>query len=135
MESLDKIWDSICSDEYNRVFRTLNSSWYIDKGVKIEKFDKDGRIEISNTMVQSDFHEPLTNNQMYYFEKFGWNAGCTVVMIDSTENKINRLYALIDYYGARNSSDEKKWAKEQVESLTKKRHELLDKLKKIMQSL
>ena len=31
-----KAWEQISSNEDNRVFRTMDSSWYIDHGVKIE---------------------------------------------------------------------------------------------------
>lgn len=132
---MEHIWEYISSKHNDQIYRTLNSSWYIDKGVKIERFDKDGKIEIMNTMVQSDFHEPISSNQEFYFDKYGWDAGCTSVQIDSTETKINRLYALLEYYGLNSKSDEATWAKEQIDNLTKKRRDLVLKLKKIMQTL
>jgi len=52
---MEQIWEYISSKHNDQIYRTLNSSWYIDKGVKIERFDKDGKIEIMNTMVQSAF--------------------------------------------------------------------------------
>jgi len=91
-----KAWEQISSNDDNRVFRTMNSSWYIDHGVKIECFDEDGRIEVMNVMTASDFHEPITDEQMYFFEHIGWEAGCYKVNVDTCDTRA-KFYEKLSY--------------------------------------
>ncbi len=86
--STEKVWERIASDPENRIFRTLDSSWFIDNGVKIERFDKDGSVRIMNTMTASDFYEPITSEQSLFFNNIGWEAGCLKVNIDVCDRKL-----------------------------------------------
>jgi len=91
----NKAWNDLTLED--RIYRTGNSSWYIDHGVKIELFDSDNRIEIMNTMTSSDKYEKITDFQMLVFENNGWLAGCYKVNIDVADRKIEKIESLIRY--------------------------------------
>jgi hypothetical protein len=81
-----KAWNDLQRDV--NLYQTRGSEYYIDMGVKIERFDKDGRIEISNTMTPSEHFEQITFNQFVVFNDIGWIAGCATVNIDVLKKKI-----------------------------------------------
>lgn len=91
----NKAWNDLTLED--RIYRTGNSSWYIDHGVKIELFDSDNRIEIMNTMTSSDKYEKITDFQMLVFENNGWLAGCYKVNVDVADRKIDKIESLIRY--------------------------------------
>lgn len=70
------------------------SLWYMDHGVKIEKF-KDGRIELNNAMMAGDFYKPLSKKHIEVFEKQGWLAGCYTLCIDIYTNRILNVIDLM----------------------------------------
>jgi hypothetical protein len=82
-----KAWDDLQRDV--NLYRTRDSEYYIDMGVKIERFDKDGKIEIKNTMTSSEQFEHITFDQFSIFNDFGWEKGCIVVNIDVLKKKID----------------------------------------------
>jgi hypothetical protein len=81
-----KAWNDLQRDR--KMYLTRDSEYYIDMGVKIERFDKDGRIEIKNTMTHSEKFDHITFDQFMVFDKVGWEAGCIVVNIDVLKSKI-----------------------------------------------
>jgi hypothetical protein len=81
-----KAWNDLLSKV--KPYQTNNSEYYIDMGVKIERFDKDGRIEIKNTMTPSENFERVTANQLKVFSDLGWEVGCITVNIDVLKKKI-----------------------------------------------
>lgn len=130
-----KAWEQISSQEDNRVFRTLNSSWYIDHGVKIECFDEDGRIEVMNTMTASDFHEPITDEQMHFFAQVGWEAGCYKVNVDICERRIGVLCRLSDLSKNDSNLYESDTIEERLAKMLEKKDKYSRKLEKILKSL
>jgi hypothetical protein len=129
-----KAWEDISSNEWNRTFRTLESDWFIDHGVKIEKFD-DGRIVVLNTMTASDFHEPITPDQQHLFDNAGWLAGCYKVNVDSCTNKMNIIENMIRLSALQPELYEYDRLIKRREKLLKKRSEFTLKLEKVLQSL
>lgn len=129
-----KAWDDIESDQWKSTYRTLDSTWYLDHGVKIERFDN-GHIEIYNTMTACDFYEKVSEVQRHFFNTAGWEAGCYNVMVDTCDKKMGVLENMIRLAALQPELYE-------YESLVKRRHKLLkkkedyaSKLKKILQSL
>jgi hypothetical protein len=57
-------------------------------GVKIEKFDEDGRIEIKNTMTLNEKFNDIGDDELEIFEKQGWIIGCLNVNINTLQRKI-----------------------------------------------
>jgi hypothetical protein len=51
-----KAWDDLVNNKDKSLYTTRDSEYYIDHGVKIERFD-DGRIEVKNTMTRGDMFE------------------------------------------------------------------------------
>jgi len=74
-----------------------DSHWYLDHGVKIEKF-KDGTFEISNTMIAGDWFRPITNEQYDFFVFNGWLAGCYKVCIDTYIDRMIRVHEVLNRY-------------------------------------
>lgn len=130
-----KAWEQISSNEDNRVFRTMNSSWYIDHGVKIECFDEDGRIEVMNTMTASDFHEPITDEQMHFFTNVGWEAGCYKVNVDTCDNRIKILFRLSELSKDDESMYESDTIEERLAKMLEKKQKYVRKLEKILKTL
>jgi hypothetical protein len=81
-----KAWNDLLEEV--KLYQTNNSEYFIDMGVKIERFDKDGRIEIKNTMTPSENFEKVTANQLKVFSDLGWKVGCITVNIDVLKKKI-----------------------------------------------
>ena len=93
-----KAWEDLERDPYVSLYWTgddldPDSHWYMDHGVKIEKF-KDGRIEINNCMHAGDFYVPVTSSQRYVFENVGWLPGCYDVCIDMYSARMLRISKL-----------------------------------------
>lgn len=83
-----KAWEDLESNPYVSLYHTRVSLWYLDMGVKIEKFDEDGRIEIKNTMTPNEKFRDVNDIEREVFEKQGWEAGCLNVNINVLEQKI-----------------------------------------------
>jgi hypothetical protein len=76
-------------------YENPKSLWYIDHGIKIEKFP-DGTIQLYNAMMSGDFYKPLTKDQIAVFEQSGWLRGCYNVCIDTYMTRLNKLMQLIN---------------------------------------
>jgi hypothetical protein len=83
-----KAWEDLETNPHISIYRTRLSEWYIDMGVKIEKFDEDGRIEIKNTMTPNEKFRDIGDDELEIFEKEGWEAGCLNVNINVLERKL-----------------------------------------------
>ena len=90
-----KAWDDLVSDPNISIYLTRVSEWYLDMGVKIEKFDKDGRIEIKNTMTLNEKFKDITAEQYKVFSDLGWYAGCLSLNVDVFEEKVEWLEHLL----------------------------------------
>lgn len=73
------------------------SRWYMDHGVKIERL-ANGTFEINNAMYPGDFYKPITEAQMFVFEHVGWLAGCYRVCIDTFNERMDTIDALLNRY-------------------------------------
>jgi pyruvate/2-oxoglutarate/acetoin dehydrogenase E1 component len=94
--------------------RTL---WYVNHGVKIEKFLDTGDIVIHNTMTNSDHYEEVTEDQYMIFRNLGWEIGCCCVNIDVIEYRMEKA------------------SEEQLEKLNAKKISYLKKLSTYLQTL
>lgn len=83
-----KAWEDLESNPYVSLYHTRVSMWYVDMGVKIEKFDEDGRIEIKNTMTPNEKFRDVSKDEWEIFENQGWEVGCLNVNINALEQKI-----------------------------------------------
>lgn len=83
-----KAWEDLESNPHISLYHTRLSLWYLDMGVKIEKFDEDGRVEIKNTMTPNEKFRDVSDSEWLVFEKQGWEAGCLNVNINVLEQKI-----------------------------------------------
>lgn len=95
-----KAWTDLENDpDINLYWTGFNlkpdSYWYVDHGVKIERFN-DGRFELNNVMMPGDFYKPLTKDQIAVFEQSGWLRGCYNVCIDTYMARLNKLMQLIN---------------------------------------
>jgi hypothetical protein len=77
-----KAWEELENNKDISLYRTMNSTWYIHMGIKIEKFDKDGMIVIKNGLSHGDRYTDIRQIHKDIFRDVGWTAGCLVVNID-----------------------------------------------------
>jgi hypothetical protein len=70
------------------------SHWYIDHGVKIERFTN-GTIEINNAMKSGDDYEPVSTEERQVFETEGWLIGCYTVCINTYSDRLFTVNELI----------------------------------------
>jgi hypothetical protein len=115
-----KAWKDIEDDPHRSIYLTSYSQWYLEHGVKIERFN-DGRVSIKNTMISPDRYRDVTPDQYQIFEADGWEIGAFKVCYDTYKAKIDRLNAKIR--SATNSNRVK-----DLEDLKNRREELLIKL-------
>ena len=99
-QSIMKAWDELENDPNVSLYWTgdyinPDSHWYMDHGVKIEKF-RDGRIELNNAMFPGDFYIPLSKKQIDIFKHKGWLIGCYNVCIDMYTTRMNNVIKLIN---------------------------------------
>lgn len=89
-----KAWDDLVNNKDKTLYTTRNSEYYIDHGVKIERFD-DGRIEVKNTMTRGEMFEDVDENILTIFNDEGWIPGCMNLNIQVYQDKLQRLNELI----------------------------------------
>lgn len=81
------------------------SRWYLDMGVKIERYEADGRIVIHDTMTNSEKYRLINDTQENYFTNHGWYVGCLKVNIDTIEERIDWLHHCMRYSDDKESID------------------------------
>lgn len=90
-----RAWDDLVNDEEKSLYWTEDSDWYLDMGVKIERFHKDGRIEIKNVMTSTEKFEDVNDKFLKVFETEGWFIGCVKLNIDVHQRKLMRANELV----------------------------------------
>jgi hypothetical protein len=91
-----KAWQDLEENPHVSLYHTRVSLWYLDMGVKIEKFDDDGHIEVKNTMTPNEKFRDVSYDEREIFDKQGWEAGCLTVNINVINEKIEWQEHLID---------------------------------------
>lgn len=86
-----KAWNDLISDKYVTMYTTEKSLYYIDKGIRIERFNEDGDIIVQNTMTNSERFVKVTPDQYEVFETLGWYPGILRVNIDIIDSKLIKL--------------------------------------------
>jgi hypothetical protein len=90
-----KAWQDLENDPHISLYHTRVSKWYLDMGIKIEKFDEDGRIEVKNTMTPGEMFKDLSEDDLKLFEEKGWMVGCLTMNVGVLKEKIEWLEHLI----------------------------------------
>ncbi len=91
-----KAWQDLENDPHISLYHTRVSKWYLDMGIKIEKFDEDGRIEVKNTMTPGEMFKDLSDDDLKLFEEKGWMVGCLTMNVGVLKEKIEWLEHLIE---------------------------------------
>jgi len=90
-----KAWEDLVNDVDKSLYWTEDSDWYLDMGVKIERFHEDGRIEIKNVMTSTDKFEDVDGEMLKVFETEGWLIGCLKLNLDVHNRKLLRTNELV----------------------------------------
>jgi hypothetical protein len=114
-----KAWEDV-SKPSRSLYRTAYSEWYIDRGVKIERFTKDGSVVVKNTMTYTDSYDDITPEQLHIFTNMGWEAGVVMVNIQTNDKRVEYYNGLMRHAILDNNKDT-------IESTLKKREDLLKK--------
>lgn len=96
-----KAWDDLIASV--RVYTTMRSEYYIDNGVKIERFN-DGSFKIKNVMGNFDKFTDVTDEQFSIFNNVGWDVGCLNVNIDFLKERNSLLSYLMTTDGVNKES-------------------------------
>jgi hypothetical protein len=123
-----KAWEDLINDDSISLYWTEYSDWYLDCGVKIEKF-KDGTIELWNAATQGDHYAKLSATQESYFNDYGWKPGLYKVKADRLEYKLESL----EYYLTKKTDDSERATMQR--SIDRIRTELDDTNLKLRKSL
>jgi hypothetical protein len=91
-----KAWQELEENPHVSLYHTRVSMWYLDMGIKIEKFDKDGRIEVKNTMTPNEKFYDVSDEHRKIFEEEGWLIGCLHMNINVLEKKIEWQERLLE---------------------------------------
>ena len=86
-----RAWNDLISDKYVTMYTTETSLYYIDKGVRIERFNKGGDIIVQNTMINPEKFVKVTPQQYEVFEDLGWEPGILRVNIDIIDSKLLKV--------------------------------------------
>ena len=114
-----KAWEDV-SKPSRSLYRTAYSEWYLDRGVKIERFTKDGSVVVKNTMTYTDSYDDITPEQLHIFTNMGWDAGVVMVNIQTNDKRIEYYNGLMRHAIIDNNKDT-------IETTLKKREDLLKK--------
>lgn len=96
-----KAWDDLIASV--KVYTTIRSEYYIDNGVKIERFN-DGSFKIKNVMGNFDKFTDVTDEQLSIFNDVGWDVGCLNVNIDFLKERNSLLSYIMTTDGANKES-------------------------------
>ena len=124
-----KAWDDLENDPNVSLYWTgdyidPDSRWYMDHGIKIEKF-RDGTIELHNAMVSGDFYKKLSQDQIDVFEQKGWLRGCYNVCIDMYMIRMHNVMQLIKMNPESSELEERK---KNIEKKLARYFDLIDNL-------
>lgn len=86
-----KAWNDLISDKYVTMYTTERSLYYIDKGIRIERFNDGGDIIVQNTMTNSEKFVKVTPEQYEVFDTLGWYPGILRVNIDIIDSKLLKV--------------------------------------------
>jgi len=86
-----RAWIDLLSDKYVTMYTTERSLYYIDKGIRIERFNDGGDIIVQNTMTHPERFVKVTPEQYEVFENIGWEPGVLRVNIDIIEAKLIKV--------------------------------------------
>lgn len=100
-----KAWDDLIASV--KVYTTMRSEYYIDNGVKIERFN-DGSFKIKNVMGNFDKFTDVTDEQLSIFNDVGWDVGCLNVNIDFLKERNSLLSYLMTTDGVDKESISKR---------------------------
>jgi len=89
-----KAWDDLVKSKEMSIYTTRDSDYYIDHGVKIERFN-DGRIEVKNTMTRGEMFEDVDENILTFFNEDGWIDGCMHLNIKVHQDRLLKVNDLI----------------------------------------
>ena len=92
---MKRAWEELTSDPDQEIYTTFRSRWYVEHGVKIERFH-DGTIEVKNVMRNGDHYTDITPMQRSYFTDYGWFAGAYKVCVDEFERQVDSAKFLMD---------------------------------------
>jgi hypothetical protein len=82
---LTRAWDDVQAKYGSQLFSTMESKFWIDSGVRIERFNN-GHIELKVCLEHGDNFTDLTQAQAYVFEDHGWESGVMRVNMDFFES-------------------------------------------------
>lgn len=85
-----KAWTELKERPHALFVRTNNSEFYVNHGVKIERFD-DGRIEVKNTMTNSDHYEDVPWEILQIFKEEGFDHGAFAVCSYVHKNRADKV--------------------------------------------
>jgi len=123
-----KAWDELYDNPHISLAYTSKSEYYIGNGVKIEKFN-DGKIEINNTMMNSETYYPVSNKEFEIFENDGWEIGELTVQFNSYSFKLERCIKRL--HDLRNSTEDRSIALAKKERYELKIIEIEERLNKL----
>ena len=125
-----KAWNDLISDKYVTMYTTEKSMYYIDKGVRIERFNESGDIIVQNTMTNSEKFVKVTPQQYEVFENLGWYPGILKVNIDTLCAKIIKAKYLIER--AKENNEPTDQLQKNYDKLSLKKDQHLEKFNKFV---
>lgn len=85
-----RAWTELKERPHALFVRTKNSEFYVNHGVKIERFD-DGRIEVKNTMTNSDHYEDVPWEILQIFKEETFEHGAFAVCSYVHKNRADKV--------------------------------------------
>lgn len=129
-----KAWEELKNNEDVTLCKTSNSEWYINHGVKIERFIN-GKVEVKNTMTNSDHYENISKDLMDVFIYQGWQAGAFCVCIDVYKKRVDVYNRLIRRAVINKKYEVADRLKESREKVINKFDDYVGRLEKLLPSL
>ena len=90
-----KAWTDLENNPNITLNETSYSKYYINHGVKIEMFN-DGRIEVKNTMTNSDHYENVPYEIFVLFETVGFDHGAFAMCSHIFKRRADKIMYNID---------------------------------------
>ena len=124
-----RAWEELKNDRQAVICEDFNTEWFIDMGVMITRFKKDGSFLIQNTMTNNEYFDEISPSQYDKFKMYGWEIGCLNLNIDVNNETIERYANKLRHDI---NEDVRIILEDRLEKVINKNQYYIDKLEKLM---
>lgn len=129
-----KAWEDLKSSGYIKFYKTRNSEFYVNHGVKIERFD-DGEIVVKNTMTNSDHYEDVPWEILELFKVSTFDHGAFAMCSHVYKRRAEKIQYNIDLAEKEQKYEVSDRLRESYHKVINKHYDYEDRISRLLSSL